>query len=339
MAHPIWKDYIHEYGADRVEFSISYNNGIIYEGKAVTRPGESSVFVKINDICADYMRSAFPSVFPTTGGVSQPYVYTFQVSALLYYGDHFDSIEVDTIEFFYDWSYDYSRDYTQPLLSAPILRKIPRNAPLLYSSTSGDTYIELVDAGAYSRAFNSAFDIANPNTILSATSVANNVFNLADIVTDNDVKVIVYGGDGVAPIEYELTNNCNRWMLYYLNAHGGWDFLTIEGKELQADNYTRHSIGRSYDNSQSRNRGMSNYRNDIARKWQLRTLWIDDQGAQNMHHLLGSTDVYLYDLSNSLLYPVTLDNSSCEYRTYKNNGNQLVRYDIEASLAQNITRR
>lgn len=338
MAHPIWKDYIIEYGADRVEFSISYNNGIIYEGKAVTRPGESSVFVKINDICADYMRSAFPSVFPATGGVAQPYVYPFQVSAMLYYGDRFDSIEVNTEEFFYDWSYDYARDYSTPLLSAPILRKIPRNAPLVYTSGEGNSRIEITAPGAYSRAFDSAFYIGNSN-VLPATSVANNVFNLAEIATDADKQVLVYGGDGVVPIAYELIDECPRYMLYYLNALGGWDFLAIQGKELQTDSYTRYTIGQTYDNTQSRNRGLRNYRNDISRKWQLHTLWIDDAGAQNMHHLLGSTDVYLYDLRDEVLYPVNIDNSTCDYRTYSNNGNQLVRYDIEVSLAKTLTRR
>lgn len=338
MAYPIWQDLILEYGADSVVFSISYNNGIIYEGKAVARPGDSSVFVKINDICADYMRSAFPSIFPTTGGVAQPYVYTFQVSATLYFGDVIDSTEGNDVDFFYDWSYDYARDYSTPLLSAPILRKIPRNAPLVYTSSEGNSHIEITAPGAYSRAFDSAFYIGNSN-VLPATSVANNVFNLAEIATAADKQVLVYGGDGVAPIAYELIDECPRYMLYYLNALGGWDFLAIQGKELQTDSYTHHTIGQTYDNTQSRNRGLRNYRNDISRKWQLHTLWIDDAGAQNMHHLLGSTDVYLYDLRDEVLYPVNIDNSTCDYRTYSNNGNQLVRYDIEVSLAKTLTRR
>ena len=58
-----------------------------------------------------------------------------------------------------------------------------------------------------------------------------------------------------------------------------------------------------------------------------------------MHHLLGSTEMYLYDMQTEQLHPITLDNPQCEYKTYSNNGNQLVRYDIEATLAQNLTRR
>lgn len=138
---------------------------------------------------------------------------------------------------------------------------------------------------------------------------------------------------------YEVVDGCYRYMLYYLNAMGGWDFLLIEGKDKQTDNYTRHTIGQTYNNDQSRNRGTRNYRNDIARKWELHTLWIDDAGAQNMHHLLGSTDVYLYDMQTEQLHPVTIANTSCEYKTYSNNGNQLIRYDIEATLARNIIRR
>lgn len=162
--------------------------------------------------------------------------------------------------------------------------------------------------------------------IISSRTQYLNVGNVVQIPSENSTT-------------YEIVDECYRYMLYYLNAMGGWDFLLIEGKDKQTDNYTRHTIGQAYNNDQSRNRGTRNYRNDIARKWELHTLWIDDEGAKNMHHLLGSTDVYLYDMQEQQLHPVTLNNSSCEYKTYKNNGNQLVRYDIEATLAQNITRR
>lgn len=162
--------------------------------------------------------------------------------------------------------------------------------------------------------------------IVSSRTQFFNVANVVQIPTENSAQ-------------YEVVGDCYRYMLYYLNAMGGWDFLLIEGKEKQTDNYTRYTIGQTYNNDQSRNRGTRNYRNDIARKWELHTLWIDDAGAQNMHHLLGSTDVYLYDMQTEQLHPITIANTSCEYKTYSNNGNQLIRYDIEATLARNIIRR
>lgn len=344
MATPIWRDEILTLGGfvnyAYSDFSILYNGNEIYAGRIYARP-DGVAELKINDICANFIRNAFPTTFPNTGGEAQSYIYEFTVEIIEYREDGSEyGTETVQVQFFYDWSYDYTKDYTAtPILSAPIVRSIPRNAPLIYTATSGTTYIELVDNSAYSRAFNSAFDVGSVST-LAAQSVANNIFNLAELATPSDKSVKIYGDDGSAPIIYSLIDECRcRYMLYYLNAYGGWDFIPIEGKDKQTDSYTRNTFGQTYNNDQSRNRGLRNYRNDIARKWELHTLWIDDAGAQNMHHLLGSIDVYLYNLKEGVLHPVTIDNSSCEYKTYSNNGNELVSYDIEVSLAKTLTRR
>lgn len=333
MAHPIWQDYLLRPNGSSVNFQISYNGSIVYEGRATARSTSERVKIKINDICASYIENAFPSSFPNTSGEEAQYVFPFDIVTINENGE----VEESTVEFLYDWSYDYAKG-NSVLLSAPILRKIPRNAPLLYSATSGTTYIELIENGGFSVAFNSAFDIGGTST-LNGESIANNIFNLAELAKPTDVYVKVYGGEGLQPITYTIVDGCYRYMLYYRNAYGGWDFLLVEGKSLQTDNYTRHTFGQSYDNTQSRNRAMVNYRNDIKRKWTLGTLWINDEGCANMHHLLGSTEVFLYDMNDGNLYPVVVDNSSCEYRNYSNNGNQLVRFDIEVSSANNIMRR
>lgn len=313
MAHPIWQDVIYKFNAESAEFSISHNGTIIYEGKAYRKPGAQFVEIKINDICADYFRNSFPSEFPDTSTEEQSYIYTFTIEADLYNGTTVVESVSREVELFYDWS--YSNVAQLWLLSAPILRKIPRNAPFVCTATE-------------------AVNISDSDIEVAEGKKANIV--IADI-GGSAINII-----GEAPDEelsYEVVDSCYRYMLYYLNAFGGWDFLLIEGKELQSDNYTRYTLGQSYDNAQYGARGTRNYRNDVVRKWQLHTLWIDDAGAQNMHHLLGSTDVFLYDITSQELHPITLDNSVCEYKTYSNNGNQLVRYDIEATLAQTITRR
>lgn len=334
MAHPIWKDYIISVSnTDSVVFDIAYNNRTIYGGRAYRVPGASSIEIKINDICASYLQATFPATFPNTGSTPQQFVFDFTITITK--ADN--TTTTYTVSFSYDWSYDYEINHTEPILSAPIIRKIPKNAPIVYSTRSATTYIEYrTPKGSYSLAFDSAFEKGEEYQTVNGVGVAVNVFNFPNIA--DEYSIIRIHADEQT-IEYKRVGACYRYMLYYTNAYGGWDFLAIEGKSLMTDNYTRHTIGQSYNNVQSRNRGSRNYRNDIERKWLLRTLWIDDAGAQNMHHLLGSTEVYLYDMQTEQLYPITLDNPQCEYKTYSNNGNQLVRFDIEATLAQNLTRR
>lgn len=324
MAHPIWQDYFVSAGGFSgfayADFAIIYDGNTIYEGRAYGNPDNTDVVqIKINDICANYIRNAFPSFFPYSGSEVQPMIFTFTVVISEYdtNNNEYGNGAID-VEFLNDWSYEYNRDFDNLTLTAPILRKIPRNAPLIYSAFENN-------------------EVTTESNSLSNEGDTVNVVNLAEFAEEADTWVDIAMGDNVT--RYELTDDCYRYMIYYLNAYGGWDFLLVEGKDKQTDTYTRHTLGQTYDNTQSSNRGTRNYRNDIVRKWELHTLWIDDAGAQNMHHLLGSVDVYLCDLEEAQLYPITLDNTSCEFKTYKNQGNQLVRYDIEATLATNITRR
>lgn len=324
MAQPIWKDCIVQIGDPQsnfayAEFQIKYGGSVIYEGKAYPRPGDGYAYVKINDICADYIGNAFPDIFPTVGTTALPtYAFNIDIDEYDSSGEFYGGGSLP-YEFYYDWSYDYA-PVRPSLLSAPILRKIPRSAPLLLTA-SGTIYVEQYDE--------------------QGELLSENEYNAVNVVenTGNDAASIKLYDSGEVDITYEVVDDCYRYMLYYLNALGGWDFLLIEGKEVQTDNYTRHTFEQTYDNTQSRNRGVVNYRNDISRKWQLHTLWIDDAGAQNMHHLLGSTEVLLYDMQTAQLYPITIANTNCEYKTYSNQGNHLVRYDIDATLAKTLTRR
>ena len=58
-----------------------------------------------------------------------------------------------------------------------------------------------------------------------------------------------------------------------------------------------------------------------------------------MHHLLNSTDIYLYDTESRLACPVVLTDTATEYKTYRGNGRKLVSYEMTAQLAQDRQRR
>ena len=66
MAHPIWKDYFVNLGSDATaEYRIRVNSTsgpIIYQGVAHMRPGATSIVVRINDVCADYMLNVVPDM-------------------------------------------------------------------------------------------------------------------------------------------------------------------------------------------------------------------------------------------------------------------------------------
>ena len=113
----------------------------------------------------------------------------------------------------------------------------------------------------------------------------------------------------------------------------------MQGNSLEADTLKRYTKEMEYDNSDIQNRGIQNYVNEITKGFTLQTGWLLHDQGEMMHHLINSTDVYLYDIANEEMIPVTIPSTSCEYRTYKNQGNRLVNYTIQVQVAQNRIRR
>jgi hypothetical protein len=66
---------------------------------------------------------------------------------------------------------------------------------------------------------------------------------------------------------------------------------------------------------------------------------LNDEQSGKMHHLLGTTRAILLDLRTQEVIPVRLTNSSCEYKTFKGNGNKMSQYTITAEVAQDFERR
>jgi hypothetical protein len=136
-----------------------------------------------------------------------------------------------------------------------------------------------------------------------------------------------------------LEDTCAKYALYYVNAHGGWDSFLIEGNTLEADTLKRYTREVVYDNRDIINRGIHNYVNEITKGFTFHTGWLTGDQGERMHHLINSTNVYMYDIAGQQMIPVTIPTTSCEYKTFKNQGNQLVNYTIQVQIAQNRIRR
>ena len=145
MAVPIWKDYFVNLGTgDSVTYRItdSDSGDVIYTGKAFKRPGESNITARINDVCADYLEHALPTIAQTefTRLVSP----TFLVQTLS--GQTWTTKA--TIQFNNDWSYDYGFNPATMGFSFPINYRIDARMPIVwtgYNVSEVDTIIQLKD--------------------------------------------------------------------------------------------------------------------------------------------------------------------------------------------------
>lgn len=338
MAVPIWKDYyVTLSGVYRI--MVEETGDVIYTGNAQVKPGGVNTDVRINDICADYLQHVLPTLNQAEfTRINTP---TFKVQLRVQGAGGYEWVDLYSVQFLNDWSYDYDFDPATMGLSFPINGVVDPRMPIVWTGYE----VSEVDATIYLRD-GTSFQVLIPVEI---TADFNNDFNedfsLSVRSAGSGTAVFFPSAWGdVVRIEvnnstFILEDTCARYALYYVNAHGGWDSFLIEGNTLEADTLTRHTREVVYDNRNITNRGIHNYVNEITKGFTFHTGWLTGDQGERMHHLINSTDVYMYDIAKQQMIPVTIPTTSCEYKTYKNQGNRLVNYTIQVEIAQNRIRR
>lgn len=336
---PIWKDYFVTLGTGYViPFRIRVQDqrgDIIYNGKSHIKPGGTDNSIRINDICADYLNNALPALSQAEfSELSFPL--NFVVEAFLQ-----DWNIAGQVQFMNDWSYDDSYSPATMGMSFPVNGRIDSRQWLVYTAynastitatltftdgTTSQVIIPVVIPGDFSNDFNTDF-ARSARAAGSGTAV----FDLS--AWDNVASVTINGNT------WEVVTDCREWVVYYVNAYGGWDSLLIEGNTIETDSLKRYTREMEYDNRSIQNRGTQNYVNEITKSYTLHTSWMSDTESLRMHHLLNSPEVYLFNINTGDMMPVTLNNTKTEFKTYKNNGGRLVNYTIDATLAQERIRR
>ena len=335
MANPIWKDYYTNLGSeDSVHFRIMRDGTVLYQGLSVKRPGESSNTIRINDICADYMRVPPPTF---DEGLTPSTVYTFSIIKSVN-GSSWGI--ADSVQFIPDWSYDYS-SVQRTVLSDPVNGVLdPRQVLLWSTSQTGMITVTIRYAsGGSSQIFvpvTITADFDNDyNADFAKEGVTVNGGTLAVDLSDYDDVT----GVQIGPTVYTVAQACHRYVLYYRNVYGGWDSFLFEGTGKRTDALTRHEAGRSYDNRDSMGRGTVNYVNEVVREYSLNTGWLTDAQSERMESMLGCNEAYLLDLVTGLTWAAVLTGTSIEHKTYDNNGRKLINYAVNLRIAQEMVRR
>lgn len=338
MAQPIWRDYFVNLGAPAsgqpgVPFYIYsvQKTAVVFQGVSCPKPGATNAIVRINDICANYIANYFLEQ-PNPTMPAKP---SFKV----YTGVPGSGTEKETVQFYNDWSYDPQYDPSVDGQNAPIvLTFAPRQFLPVTTNYSGGS---LGTASVYMK--NGLVYAVTPRKYQSSD------FN--DDFNDDFLKRTQYFGDsymilmsdypGAEKVVYQgrtwrESKACPQFVLYYLNAYGGWDALAVEGKTVQTDAVTHYDTGLVYDNGRTTARGKMNHLNELTHNYEFWTGWLNAQQSARMHHLLNSPAVYVHDQETDLIYPLILTNPTTEYKA----GNPgIFAYKIEAELAQDRMRR
>ena len=332
---PIWKDYIVDLGEPAtagagVPFKIYSNAALetIYSGVAYPKPGQTHAFARINDVCADYLGHYFME--QKNDGV--PFRGLFRVYA---YTTGTPDLRAQ-VTFFNDWSYDQYYDPEVDGLNFPIVLTFAAGQYIpisIWTGATGTATIYMEDGQVFTTTpvsvkaadFNNDY---NEDFLVGMAYYGDPyVIRLADFP---DAVRVEYGGR-----TWVLSDRCPRYVLYYVNEHGGWDALPVEGKEQREDKVTRHETAVVYNNADTAARGRRNYVNEITPKFTFWTGWLDDRQSRLMHHLLNSPSVYMQDTEDGSVYPLVLTNSASPYKEERG---KMKAYEITAELAQDRIR-
>ena len=331
---PVWLDHYTQMPSATQDYIVQLDGNTIYAGRAWNRPCETYPQVRINDIAAAYLSQNFPLaadyLLHPAEYVAADLLKTFKV----YDDDGLTQIDDDLV-FALDWSGQGEEDDVIGMQSGTghrhIVQKVVDGMPIiltLFNDTpipaeeAGWIYVETESHGDYD-----IVEYSGPgNYVLPDWTV------YGDVLTDTWVR---WG-----PLTFDVIPACKvRFVLYYVNAHGCWDSLPLEGACRLTYDYDRKNLERVYNNDPALlGRGTVNYRNDVRRSWQLHTGWVDELGASRMHHLIGSTLVYLLDLQEREIHPVTITDTQVSERKFTDEVAPVV-YQINVTEAREGVRR
>lgn len=340
MIFPTWQDYYVPLGtATSKAFTIKDGGTTIYSGTIYSKSGnQEALSVNIMPVVRDYLSAVYPlpNMSNGTAYFTQPTYKTFSVTP---YGGSAVNVEV-----YYDYTYQvlYSggvrTDNASYFRNDPILARFSPSQGLFFSHVKTKSF-------SYTKIRSNGTSTTRTQTSTGCASAwGGQAYDLWSQF------VAVESADFVTPegrsfFRFDIVPDCHRWALDYLNAWGGWDSLLIEGTWREIDGYERGQY-RTGDglvtdsNLYVRNRrDKTDYLNTITKRFELNTALLTDDEASRMHHLLGSPNVYLRDLTLAEEYcswAANIIDTECEYK--KHDGGTWAQYRIQVEISQQLIR-
>lgn len=325
MAVPIWKDYYSNLGAYASRyFRIRVGGTTIYQGKAVRPASSGNLYVRINDICADYMAKK-----PGGGALTFPVSFTVQQSSN---GSSWTTVE--TVSFNDDWSYISGFDPSNSGMAFPINGRISLAQHIYMTRYASGSVTATAYYGATTKSVTLSLNTASGNDdIIKSLAHAGAGYLDFDCSANatysgKTLTAVSFGG-----VTYTVTDKCPEYCLYYKNPFGGYDHLLLEGKCRKMHLDSRSKFVADYDNNYQQREEWS-FQNEVTERWVLNTGFLSDDESGRMQYLLDSPDVYLVDLSAPTVFiPVTIETDSFEVKKYTA-ADGMVSYQFEVAKSQ-----
>lgn len=332
---PIWKD---------TEITISTlkdavwtrirkggsSGDIIFTGRAV-KVGGGVIAVQMNGVCSDYLSDALPLIDES----EQAYTGNEPVTFVLEYEEGDGAWKTaGGVQFYPNWSYDRTFREKEGAVTMGPSRDVSPGQYLLITVMAAPGTMPEASAITLTGKRKDGTAYTKTVSVPAGSMMGTGVFTLPEFASPGDVLE-------VAGLTFRVTDACRRYVLHWFSDYGGWEQMLVENGAPQSDAVTRHTVqtGKANGGDYGNDRAIRNYANATERTLRLGTGWLSDAGSLQMRGLFNSTNVLLYDTQTDIWTPLVLTGDTVEYKTFKGNGGQMVRYDFEARVALNFVRR
>lgn len=314
---PIWKDIEYTFVNDEeygiyTEMTYRFNgmsykeDVLLFKGRAYIAPNSDRVNININKICQNYMSEA-PNIF--TGAVGYYHSYN-EFKLKNSYGTL-----LHTYRFVNDWSYD---TLTLGLKTNPIVPHIGDGQKLFFSAFATDRK----EFKWGMRYYDGTADYDN-----------------MEVLTDDFETVVVAPSreDGVNTFyfgdkSFTVLPRCRcKYVLYYMNPYGGYDWFPITGRVTRKDKLETYTVTQNYNNTTS-NFGKKRYLSTIDVNFQINTQWLTQEQSDRMWELTESNTVWLHNLEEDKIYPVVITDTEIEHKQ-KTRNSRMLSYQINVELS------
>ena len=314
---PIWKDVEYTF-VDDTEYGIYYDRVyyfqgkefkeeiLLFKGKAYLPPDSDRVLVNINKICQNYM-SENPNIFDGSVGFS----HSFNEFKLK---NGYGTL-LHTYRFINDWSY---KELTLGVKTNPIIPHIGDGQKLFFSAFATDK--KSISWGM--RYYDGTIDYNNTEYITNDFSTL--------VVTESRQKYVntFYFGDK----SFTVLPKCQcKYVLYYVNPYGGYDWLPITGKVVRKDKIETFVYTKNYNNTTA-DFGKNRYLANISVTYNLNTGWLTQEQSDRMWEVLESNTVWLHNLEEDSIYPVMITDTNIEHKQ-KFGKKRRLNYSINVELS------
>ena len=210
---------------------------------------------------------------------------------------------------------------------------------LSFRTTSGTT----VNVSREGSILSGIFGIANMNlhlpTLIPNRNDLTGVFNLS-----------YWAGSAIQITQTLRIDPCIKYVLYYRNLKGGWDWLVVRGLVKKSYKFKSNSYTNDYLLGTSRNfnirkttgtqlissdvNNLANeviYNNQITTSLTLNLGWFTDAQSQKLINLFTSPLVFIHDILKANILPLKITEKSLDEKQYVD-GKSIKKYTLKADI-------